>query len=106
MTIEQKLAHSEKMRDLQAEYIQRLEEKLESTLSRAIQAENKLSKEKLKKDAIVRVLLDVECWLNGMVGVMNNEFSKHNKSMPIGNFEHAFKQNADALCGLIKSIKE
>lgn len=79
------LAHSEKMRDLNAEYVVKLEEKLRIA---------------------EKVASDVELWLNGMVGAMNNESSEHNKRLPIGNFESAFKSNADALGALINKIKE
>lgn len=83
--LEEKLAHSEKMRDLNAEYVVKLEEKLRIA---------------------EKVASDVELWLNGMVGAMNNESSAHNKRLPIGNFESAFKSNADALGALINKIKE
>lgn len=100
-----KLEHSEKMRDYSAGYIQRLEKQLEDTLLRAIQAENKLSRENLKKDAVVEVLRGIELWMKGMVGAMSNECSEHNKSVPIGNFEEIFKAHADTLEDLIKRIK-
>lgn len=43
-------------------------------------------------------LNDVNDWFIGMIGVMNNEEAQHNKSVPVGNFEHAIKthiQNID-----------
>lgn len=104
--LKSKLAHSEKMRGLSAEYIDRLDKELENTLSRAIRAENKLSRVSLNKDAVIGVLNDVEEWLSGMVGVMNNESAEHNRKLPIGNFEHVFKAHAAPLSDLIKRIKE
>lgn len=52
------------------------------------------------------VISDVEFWLNGMVGAMNNECAEHNKKQPVGNFEYAFKSYADSLRDLNKKIKE
>lgn len=101
-----KLEHSEKMRDLSAEYIQRLEKQLERTLSRAIQAENKLSREKLNKEACLSLLLDIDNWFMGVLGALNNESSEHNKSLPIGNFEQAFKYEHTTIEQLVKKIKE
>lgn len=101
-----KLEHSEKMRDNSAEYIQRLEEKLESTLSRAIQAENKLSREKMNKEACLSLLLKIDDWFVGMLETMNNECSEHNKSLPIGNFEQALKYEHSTIEQLVKNIKE
>lgn len=97
---------SEKMRDLQAQYACKLEEKLESTLSRAIQAENKLSREKMNKEACLSLLLKIDDWFVGMLETMNNECSEHNKSLPIGNFEQAFKYEHSTIEQLVKNIKE
>ena len=104
--LKSKLEHAEKMRDLSAEYIDRLDKELENTLSRAIRAENKISRVNLNKDAVIGVLHDVEEWLSGMVSVMNNECADHNKSLPIGNFEQVFKAHAASLSDLIKRIEE
>ena len=103
---EKELKHSEKMRDLSAEYIQRLEERLESTLSRAIQAENKLSREKLNKDAMVKVLQEVTFWLRSMVSVRCGRYSQCIESNPADKFEQLFLAKADSLDDLIKNIKE
>ena len=58
----------------------------ESTLHRSmvLQAENAQLKELLR---------ECELWFTGMVGNMNDKnVGEHNKSVPIGNFEHIFKE--------------
>ena len=101
-----KLEHSEKMRDYSAEYIQRLEEKLERTLSRAIQAENKLLREKLNKDAMVKVLQEVTFWLRSLVSVRCGRYSQYIESNPADKFEQVFLAKADYLDDLLTKIKE
>lgn len=83
--LEEKLARSEKMRDLQAEYACKLERKLK---------------------IIDDVISDVEMWFSGMVETLNNECAEHNKSVPVGNFEQVFRAYANSLSDLRKRIKE
>ena len=80
-----KVAHLEKMRDITAEYVYKLEEKLR---------------------IVDEVLDDVETWFLGMVGTLNNECAEQNKSIPVGKFERTFKAYAYSLADLREKIEE
>lgn len=49
---------------------------------------------------------NVQLWLSGFYEVLNNNCSRHNKSIPIGNFEDAFKTKAILLSEALEKIKE
>lgn len=64
--------------------------------------------EKLEKQLGIafELLKNIEAWFTGLVGTLNNECAEHNKSVPVGNFEYAFRQHAESINKALKQIKE
>lgn len=62
-----------------------------------LKTENKWYSEQLneavkKIDKLKELLKECELWFTGIVGNMNDKnVGKHNRNLPIGNFEYAFK---------------
>lgn len=45
-----------------------------------------------ENDKLKELLKECELWFTGVVGNMNDKnVGEHNRNLPIGNFEHAFK---------------
>ena len=55
---------------------------------------------------IDEVLKNIEAWFTGLVGTLNNECAEHNKNVPVGGFESAFKQHAERINTALDKIKD
>lgn len=59
-----------------------------------IKTENKQLKE---------LLQELNVWFFGMIGSMNNEYSEHNRNIPVGNFEYAMRIYADKITEVLNA---
>jgi hypothetical protein len=66
--------------------------------------EHKANKRFIEENAQLKELLkECELWFTGIVGNMNDKnVGEHNRSVPIGNFEHIFKEFSQKINEVLK----